>query len=193
MRTGSGVGRVFLIGLLLMILNGCLGLDPSPDPTRYYTLAPTITSGDPVVNLRVRVTELPYYLQTKRIALRKGDFEVSYRHYERWTGPLEEMLERRIAGRLRASASAHLEGSVVLLRIRHLEGTTSGQVRLVADWDIRIAEDLAPAFQGGFAEVRAWPEPFRADELVSIQGALLDALAESILASASSSTAADSS
>lgn len=181
MRLSPRRGFPVLLSVALFALSGCLNLQPSPDPGRYYTLAPVVADAQPAVSLRVRVTQIPFYLQTKRLAVREGEFEIQYRDYERWTGPLEEMIERRVAARLADSAPEALDGSLLRLRILQLEGSRDGHVRFVGEWELRAPSGGETIAGGRFAEERPW-QVADVESLVSLQGALLDAFGDALIA-----------
>jgi uncharacterized lipoprotein YmbA len=76
-RNGSAV----LLIVLALGLSGCLNLKPVADTSRYFALmplsaAPSASSAGPA--LGIGGVEIPDYLQSKRIALRKGSNEIEY-------------------------------------------------------------------------------------------------------------------
>jgi uncharacterized lipoprotein YmbA len=155
----------------LALLGGCFSLDPKEDPTRFYTLAPLGEESEVSTNLRVVVSKFPYYLQSRKIALRSSQFEVSYEDFHQWAGPLDVMLEDRLEKSLQAKG---LVGQLLEVAIIRFEGTGEGDVKLVAEWAYSSGQGVAK--QGFFRSNRAWADGDTITALVAALGELVDEL-----------------
>jgi uncharacterized protein len=89
----------------VLALTGCVNLDPTPDPTRHFTLASmAVGSGDqapkPNLALVIQPISVPDYLKRSNIVLRKGEGELTFAEFDRWAEPVENGIARVIAENL---------------------------------------------------------------------------------------------
>lgn len=95
---------VLFSAFFLVLLAGCINLDPVPDQTRNFvfeTLGGQERGGvgedlDPIPVMIERV-ELAPYLQDRRMLVRSGEFELRYSSMNRWGEPLDEGIARTLA------------------------------------------------------------------------------------------------
>ncbi|MFP4541414.1 MAG: membrane integrity-associated transporter subunit PqiC [Opitutales bacterium] len=165
--------------LPLLLLAGCLGLEPASDPSRFFTLVPEATAAGAPTVLEVRVVEAPDYLRSKQMAIREGAHEIVYESFWRWTGPTDVMLAQRVALRLGAKWGEEAPRGKLSVRLRRFEGTSGGEAVLAADWTFHPDGEGSPT-EGNFAETRSWTRRQDPSALVSALGELTDALAASI-------------
>ena len=87
--------RSFLAGMLLL-LAGCLSLQPKPDPTQFFLLTPAPASqgvsAGPTIGLH-RVT-VPDYLDQSQLVRRVGPDQVEFLPMARWAEPLATQVTR---------------------------------------------------------------------------------------------------
>lgn len=85
-------------------LSGCLGLAPTEDPSRFYTLtASDITSASESgagMNVGIREVTLPGYQSRANIAFRKSEHEIAYLPFHEWAEPLNENILRVVGENL---------------------------------------------------------------------------------------------
>lgn len=97
--------RSFLAGMLLL-LAGCLSLQPKPDPTQFFLLTPAPSgkgvSGGPTIGLH-RVT-VPDYLDQSQLVKRVGPEQVEFLPMARWAEPLASQVTRVLANDLAAAS-----------------------------------------------------------------------------------------
>lgn len=94
--------------LAALVLAACDVIPPpQADPTRYFVLtSPTPASADspaPSGGLRIglRAVELPGYLHSPDMVVRRGENELALEDYDRWAEPLDAAIGRVIRERLR--------------------------------------------------------------------------------------------
>lgn len=144
------------------------------DPTRYYVLS-TGTARGPAApanapTIRLRPIELASYLQGRALIVRRGENEIAFREFARWSEPLEQGIARVLREELLARGAA---GAVVTtargaggrtpdlelgVRILSFEGGAEGAVIMRAVWELmRGGESPAVAARGDFrAAVATW-------------------------------------
>jgi uncharacterized lipoprotein YmbA len=137
--------------VVLALLAGILAACSSP-PSKYYVLS---AQPDPVrpmpagvarTTVAIGAIMLPGALDRPQIARRLGPNQLDYAEYDRWAGPLDEMIRRVLAADLRprlpagtvlidndSSASADL---TIAIDIRSFDADKSGRVTLNASWEI---------------------------------------------------------
>jgi uncharacterized protein len=146
---------------------GCsLWPTPQPDPTRFFVLTRAIAASTPATNtgpantatasnaapsLRLRPIELANYLRAKPLLVRRGDHELEFRDYARWSEPLEVGVARVVREELLASGAARTvrvstlrgdEGdydAVLTVRVLACEGRADGTVVFQANWETASA------------------------------------------------------
>jgi uncharacterized protein len=139
--------RVRLVPALLAgILAAC-----SSAPSRYYVLsaqpdpAPAKPAGPAWKTVALGAINLPGALDRPQIARRLGPNQLDYAEYERWAGPLDEMIRRVLAAdlrpRLAAGAvlidtdSAASADVTIAVDIARFDADKAGQVMLEAGWE----------------------------------------------------------
>jgi uncharacterized lipoprotein YmbA len=134
----------------LLILTGCLGLDPKPDPSRYFVLrdTPAQTTAAPVDcgrTVLVGPVTLAGYLNNPKIALRRGANEIGYQAWDFWAAPLSRSLPRELISSLAVAlpdtcVSSYRRASVdatsiqLEILIEQFEMTDNGNVVVAASW-----------------------------------------------------------
>ncbi len=134
------------------------GCAASADHTRTYLLASPAgqmsdTDGPDAdaVSVALRLPELPEFLQSRRIALRKGAHEIVYSDLHQWAQPLgtsvNDVLVRALASSPKVSSVHRAPWSdrvrpdcVVRLRLAEFEGALDGSVNVRADWSVYESE-----------------------------------------------------
>lgn len=143
-----------LILLLAVLLSGCVNLKPKPDRTQIFALGTELKS---VYNLQGRpevyVTrvEIPGFLEGTRIHFRAGDGRLDSVTGARWAEAPAEALPRALAMHLQATGLAHVrayypwsntesERTKVSVQFERFSASPSGQVEVVAQWQIESAD-----------------------------------------------------
>lgn len=160
MRRIVGYPKFYFLVLFIIATGGCINLDPQEDPTRIFVLkeiSPMGSSGsEKTLSVGIRRINLPAYLNSSKIVIRKGDHEVVHSDYHRWGEDLDVAIGRNLAGRLAESLS---EAEVVrfpwpdktspdyvveveILRFDGDESTYNAKVQ--AKWMIRDSEAAKP-------------------------------------------------
>ena len=136
--------------VVLALLTGILAACSSP-PSKYYVLSAQPDPGRPMLAGSARTTvaigaiKLPGALDRPQIVRRLGPNQLDYAEYDRWAGPLDEMIRRVLAADLRprlpagtvlidndSSASADL---TIAIDVRSFDADKSGRVILDASWE----------------------------------------------------------
>jgi hypothetical protein len=145
--------RIFTIAPLLVvfILTGCKTFKPVEDLNRFYVLSAVAKASTEVpanLNLTFGVApvDLPGYLQSTRIAVRRGTNEIYYSDYRQWAEHLDKGIQRVLASDLstllpsaRVISSAWQPGDVkaeVHVLIQRFDLDESGEVTLECEWRI---------------------------------------------------------
>jgi uncharacterized lipoprotein YmbA len=139
-----------LLGPLL--LSGCLGLDPKPDPSRYFDLGggttrPERVEADCTRQVLVGPVTLAGHLDDTKIARRVGENEIRYADWEFWAEPLVRALPRELGRSLERvmpdtcvsdyRMASPSEASVQLeLVISRFEMTDDAEVLVDAGWRV---------------------------------------------------------
>ena len=140
--------RRVALPLIAMIITGCGGSQQS----RFYVLtenpvpASRTATTSATRTVALGAVQLPAALDRPQMARRVGSDEISYAEYERWAGPLDEMVRRVLIvdldGRLapgmtlienRTASPASLTISVDILRF---DADITGLVKLDARWEM---------------------------------------------------------
>ena len=137
-----------VLGLFLV---GCVNLDPTPDPTRHFTLAAlavgkTNPNIKPNAGLAVVVDPVivPFYLKRSHLVLRKNADELLFAEYDRWAEPVEKGIARAVTENLtaifhsrfiRTSEQSGTRADAKRLSINVVEFTTSekGEAHFVVE------------------------------------------------------------
>ncbi len=131
------------------VLAGILAACSSP-PSRFYILSaqPDVAAAMPAGPARTTVAigaiDLPRALDRPQIARRVGPNQLEYAEYERWAGPLDEMIRHVLAADLRSrlppgaaliddDSSAPAEVTVAV-DITRFDADQAGRVTIEASW-----------------------------------------------------------
>jgi uncharacterized protein len=136
---------------VVLALAGILAACSSP-PSKYYVLSAQpdpvrpVPAGFARTTVAIGAIMLPGALDRPQIARRIGPNQIDYAEYDRWAGPLDEMIRRVLAADLRSRlpkgavlidsdslASADL---TIAIDIRSFDADKSGGVTLNASWEI---------------------------------------------------------
>ncbi|MDP0501218.1 MAG: PqiC family protein [Verrucomicrobiota bacterium JB022] len=162
---------LFGCALLGLTLSGCVNLEPSADPTRFYVLhsglsdAPATDETSRVLTLQE--VRLPSYLQGSKIAVHGQGFGISYSDWHRWGEELDVGLTRVLAEYLNASLPSYQvdtgrrrylpAGAPVLeVEIERFEGTQSGEVWVAARYIVTEEDSQGFVAQGHFRHRAEW-------------------------------------
>jgi uncharacterized lipoprotein YmbA len=133
--------------LSLVVLTGCVNLDPAPNRSRHFTLAATADSGaDNRASLALVVmpVSIPDFLKRSNVVLRKNADELEVSDFDRWAEPLENGIARVVRENLtallnsrfiRTSDQPGARNDELQLNITVIEFTTdtSGEARVVIE------------------------------------------------------------
>jgi uncharacterized lipoprotein YmbA len=145
--------RIFISVPLLLAFapTGCKSFRPVEDLNRYYVLsssAKASTEAHPNQNLNIGFApvEMPGYLQSTRIAVRKGTNEIYYSEYRQWAEHLDKGIQRILASDLstllpsaRLITAAWQNGDVkteVHISIQRFDLDENGGATLECEWRI---------------------------------------------------------
>jgi uncharacterized protein len=145
--------RTFIVVFLpiVSVVTGCKSFRPVEDLNRFYVLsAATKALGEARANQNLAIgvapVDLPGYLQSTRIAIRRGTNEIYYPENRQWAEHLDKGIQRVLASDLstllssaRVITSAWQPGDVkseVHIAIRRFELDESGLATLECEWRI---------------------------------------------------------
>tara|TARA_Y100000588_G_C14280492_1_gene936850 strand:- start:11747 stop:12310 length:564 start_codon:yes stop_codon:yes gene_type:complete len=130
---------------------GCIDLDPKLDPTRFYVLTePTPIKASGILktlNVGLLIIEMPDYLKTSKIVLRREGSEITYSEFNRWAEDLEQGIARvlysHLANKLPGVKISRFPWSApteldyrVKIRLTRFDGVRGGLVAIHAGWSI---------------------------------------------------------
>jgi uncharacterized lipoprotein YmbA len=137
---------------MALIVSGCVDLKPVTDATRYFVLTPlagskpTTAAPSGLRAVGIGRVEIPDYLQSKRIALRKRPSEIQYLESLQWAERLDKGIQRSLAANLggllgstNVALSAWRRSDVqaeVHVSVLRFESDAQGQAVLDARWRI---------------------------------------------------------
>jgi uncharacterized lipoprotein YmbA len=142
------------IVVALAWLCGCSVLPPRPDPSRFYTLSPTVDTGEgspqqpQTVLYGLGPIDLPQYLDRDEVAERMSSAEVRYSRIDFWAEPLKTNLTRVLLQDLSTLLGADrivlypwpstvaVDYQIIVTFLR-FERTAAGETELRARWTIR--------------------------------------------------------
>jgi uncharacterized lipoprotein YmbA len=132
------------------LLAGILAACSSP-PNHYYVLnarpdpARPLPQGLAGTTVAIGAINLPGALDRPQIVRRLGPNQLDYAEYERWAGPLDEMIRRVLSADLRPllppgavlidNDSAKSADTTIAIDIARFDADKSGQVTLGASWE----------------------------------------------------------
>lgn len=176
----------------LLSLGGCVRFKPAEDPTRFYLLvaaAATPAGAEPAGTLPVVILfpQLPGYLDSQMIALRKSPEELSYAAFHQWAEPLREGLARVLLANLgQQLGSRQVYGPrqgrpetrylALDVTVLSFDPWLSGEARLRARW--RLIDSRTKAVLAAAEAELTRSYVYQPDDLSSAVAALSAALAE---------------
>lgn len=141
-----------LSSALCPLFSGCSLPEAQADPTRFFVLsAPAANASGTNASaaaIRIRPVELASYMRSRPLIVRKNENEVEFKEFARWGEPLEQGIARVLREELlaRGAASAVQISGVrasnrpfdyeLAVRVLECEGTTTGDVRFRAVWEL---------------------------------------------------------
>jgi uncharacterized lipoprotein YmbA len=148
---------------LVVLVAGCATREPLPS---FYVL-----SGDSgtiparsMSNARVYVAraQVPTYLASSNLAVRRAGNEIEYIQSARWGEPLDQGIPRAVAADLRELRNLNTVAFspsnpppttdyVVTIRIDRFEGNDNGRVICAGTWEISAGADSAIVRRGSFS------------------------------------------
>jgi uncharacterized protein len=173
---------------MLAVLAASLAACSSP-PSRYYVLsAQSEATADPagVVSTTVAIgaIKLPGALDRPQIARRVGPNQFEYAEYERWAGPLDEMIRRVLTADLRPrlppgdvlidNDSASPAKLTIEIDVLRFDADKSGQVTLEASWE-QLGRNGAVVGVPGNARI---VEPGSGSDAAAVAAAMSHAVAD---------------
>jgi hypothetical protein len=148
--------KTALFGILLMLLAGCAGTEPS----RFYTLTPMPGSDAEVLsetlaqNLSVGVgpISIPDYLDRQQIVTSSNQNEIKMSEFDRWAGSLEDSFARVLSENLSIMLSTDRvflfpwRGAITVdyqigVEVVQFDGALGGNASLIARWGIFDVKD----------------------------------------------------
>jgi uncharacterized protein len=135
---------------VLALLAGAVVACSSP-PSHYYVLSArpetaASPTGPVAKTVALGAIRLPGALDRPQIARRIGPNQLDYAEYDRWAGPLDEMMRRVLAADLRPllppgtvlidNDSSALADLTIAIDVRSFDADKSGRVTLDASWEI---------------------------------------------------------
>ena len=106
--------KTFLPLFALLLLAGCVNLQPVPDNSRYHILDHNPVPNEKKLNLQSTTpslhfaqVDLPAYHDGKKLALRKSPTEIQFSELHRWVEPLEDSISRVLTSHLRNRLSSN--------------------------------------------------------------------------------------
>lgn len=188
------------VAVVLALTTGCATRAPA---IRYFTfppaaVLPSATASSPVQRLAVGPVHVAAYLDHEQLVTRNGA-AVTLHDTARWAAPLNESVTEyliaAVARRMPDTAVAAFPDSVgftfdrrVVVDIVRFDGAPGANAELVARWRLLEATGRVPGAEFRYEEIIAVAGGTLAD-LVGAQGALLEGLADRIVAALAAGTA----
>jgi len=149
---GAKASPLFACWIVLCVgLTGCKNLRPVVDLTHYYVLsasggAEAGSHSNQDLTIGIAPVEIPAYLQSTRIAVRRGTNEIHFSEYREWAEHLDKGIQRVLALDLsnlvpssRVVTSAWQGGEVkveIYASIQRFELDEAGEATLDCQWRI---------------------------------------------------------
>ena len=177
--------------ILLSVILLCAGCSsPPPTETSDYLLRPQTTTdhADAEPTIGLGKIEVAPYLDQEGIVLETRPGELNTAKHNRWAEPLDFAIRRYLQVTIAAASGQNVAGSFtardgvqtqIEVFVHQFHGTVSGNVKLVAEWQIESVDSGELLTRRQFSG----NETLRGDgyaELVRAHAALLDRLAASI-------------
>jgi hypothetical protein len=170
-RTASRIRST--LPLALMGLAGCFSLGHNAPPERYYVLGAVAPSANDTaardldgLTVGVRRLQLPSYLATPLIVVRRGPNRITFAEFHRWGEDLAGGISRAVAGYMtgrapvrRVAVAPWPPGErydyLIQIDVAHFEGLAPeepsappGEAHLLASWEILRQQDGAVIARG---------------------------------------------
>jgi uncharacterized lipoprotein YmbA len=159
---------LFAATAAVLLVAGCNLLpEAQPDNARFYVLESAVPAAAPeaaTVRLGLRRVEVPAYLKSKAMVVRRGENELRYAEDARWAEPLEAGIGRVLRDQLATKASvaaypfpANVERDFdISVQVIAAEGHDDG-VRFAASFEITRPKDGTVVARRTFtAPATAW-------------------------------------
>ena len=185
------IPAILTASVLLLWLSACVNLKPAPSQTFNYTLGPVEAAAPPQARMQAESIyilhpQVPTYLDDDRLSYRLASGEVKNMFGARWAEPLTEGIARAMSLLLSESGlvvvegyypwpNTSLEAARLSLNFQRFSATESGEVQVVARWELKQAD--GPTVSGQYAsDSLSWTvgEP---DTLIAAYNRALRALA----------------
>jgi uncharacterized lipoprotein YmbA len=153
-KGGPSLTAYLFPATIVLLLTGCLGLKPDPDPSRFFVLSPLPAGGADVspvpadggLRLGLRAVRIPAYLEPSSLAVRQNDQEILYLEFHQWAERLGKGIQRVLANNLalllpsnRLQLNAWRRDEVDLelsVWVERFEVDAQGVATLQARWEI---------------------------------------------------------
>ncbi len=150
----NNIDKLITFIFISIFLSGCINLDPQPDPTRFFVLSSEsegstkkIKVNDKVISIGLQNIELPKYLDSSKIVVRKNNNEITYSEFNRWSESLDISFNRVISSKLdNLLETKQVEifpwsgnfkhDYFIKIKVSQFEGDSNGNIILIADWNI---------------------------------------------------------
>ena len=155
-----------------LVVGGCIALKPKEDPTRFFILSevtPSRSLGvEKTLSVGIGRVRIPDFLHSSKIAVRKGEHELTYSNLHRWGEDLDGAIGRSLEGQM---GELLPEGEImefpwrerrksdylVTVEILRFEGDQWGNHAWVkAKWKIAANAEEAPAKYGRTEFRESW-------------------------------------
>lgn len=156
----------------LLLLQGCVGLQPTKDPTRYYLLNsvssdPTGSLSEDGLRIGIRSIEMPSYLHASKIAVRRGSHEIVYSNFNRWGEDIDRAIARGISGELERQLEIYYisvfpwttglkHDYQIRASFTHFEGSFDGRILVAGSWVLIEPDSKAILATSPFRIERSW-------------------------------------
>lgn len=159
MKQRSLIPNLSFVALLCLTSSGCLNLQPTADPTRYFLLQP-IAADDGAraeaqsgLAVGIHPVTVPSYLTKPWVVVRMSDTEIRYSDYAKWGEYMDKGIQRVLAENIahlmhtdRIRVNSWIKGDVdveLKLTVRRFEVDEQGLVVLDAQWQTSGSQSSA--------------------------------------------------
>jgi uncharacterized lipoprotein YmbA len=191
----SRLARILVIGIAASAAS-CTILQPQPDRSRFFVLAPMSPPAAPPAGKPLRLglgpIDFPAYLQRSQMITRIGPNEISLSETERWGEPLDANFARVVAHNLAALVPTdqilffpwYAEATLsyaVQISVAQFEVDTDGTAHLRAAWKV-IDSRTDKTLRAEHSELRQEAADGSADAAVAALSSLVEKLSREIAA-----------
>lgn len=178
-------GFLTLSGLLLV--SGCINLEPVEDTTKFYVLAVERDGFSGTIDKRiaVRSVDLVDYLENSQIMQRSKGNEISYLNGHRWAGDLDLMIGMVVADEIEkllsgvyATVGESLNPDYNLdLKVLNFDITSSGNSEVILEWTIVDADTRQVVSEGRTQAFATGSSGDTSDQVAALESALREVTA----------------